>query len=72
MIDLTNHRAEETGQQCRVRASLGDIRCIPLIDHSFDLIVALGVLPWLRSIDEALLEMARVLRPGGLSDRDRR
>jgi ubiquinone/menaquinone biosynthesis C-methylase UbiE len=65
MIERTNARAIKAQQQANVRASLGDVRSISFPDHTFDFLVALGVLPWLHSIDQALLEMLRVLRPGG-------
>src|SRR5262249_51896020 len=34
-------------------------------NDSFDLVVALGVLPWLPTPEAAIREMARVTRPGG-------
>ena len=42
-----------------------DVHALGLASESFDLVVALGVLPWLHSPAEAMREMGRVLRPGG-------
>jgi ubiquinone/menaquinone biosynthesis C-methylase UbiE len=65
MLERTSTRAMAAGQQARVRVRQGDVRGMPFADDMFDLVVALGVLPWLHSIDQALLEIVRVLRPGG-------
>jgi ubiquinone/menaquinone biosynthesis C-methylase UbiE len=51
--------------QDRVTVSRADAHCLPFDESSFDLVVAVGVLPWLHSPQSALAEMSRVLRPGG-------
>ncbi|MBI2736272.1 MAG: class I SAM-dependent methyltransferase [Rhodospirillales bacterium] len=43
----------------------GDIEALPFPDASFDRIVAVTVLCFVRDADRAVAEMARVLRPGG-------
>ena len=48
------------------RVSLGDIERIGFPDASFNVLVAAGVIEYQRRDDEALAEMARVLKPGGL------
>ena len=64
MVALTRSAAREAGLeavQVRVGDALG-------LDHGgglFDLVVAVGVLPWLESDARGLVEMARVLKPGG-------
>jgi SAM-dependent methyltransferase len=65
MIDSTCRRAAAEGVATRVRATLGDIDAIPFADGTFALAGAMGVLPWLPSIDQALREMHRVLQPNG-------
>ncbi len=65
MVDAARRRASEAGVGSRVTARIGDIHAIPFADKTFDLVVALGVLPWLPRIDEPVREMARVLRPDG-------
>jgi predicted ATP-grasp superfamily ATP-dependent carboligase/ubiquinone/menaquinone biosynthesis C-methylase UbiE len=59
--ELVRHRGLESG----LTASLADAQALPFADTSFDLVVALGVLPWLRMPERAVVEMARVLHPGG-------
>jgi ubiquinone/menaquinone biosynthesis C-methylase UbiE len=65
MIDLTRKRLDETGAAERVRMVLADVRHLPMADNSFDLVFALGVLPWLDDPVAAVREMVRVTRPGG-------
>lgn len=43
----------------------GDIRALPFPDASFDVVVAVTVLCFVPQAEQAVLEMARVLRPGG-------
>lgn len=65
MINLTSKRLAETGTAKRVRVVRADARHLPMPDNSFDLVLALGVLPWLDDSLAAVREMARVTRPGG-------
>ena len=65
MIDLTQKRARETGMENRINACVEDIHELSNEDQSFDLIVALGVIPWLHDYQKALTEIARVLAPCG-------
>ena len=65
MLKLTGKRLAETGAAERVRLVRGDVRHLPMADNSFDLVFALGVLPWLDDTLAAVREMARVTRPGG-------
>jgi len=48
-----------------VTVSVGDVHALHWPDATFDLVTALGVLPWLHSPERAVMEMARVARPGG-------
>jgi ubiquinone/menaquinone biosynthesis C-methylase UbiE len=63
MVRTTRRRVADSGAQ--VAAQIGDVHALPFGDHSFALVVALGVLPWLPALDKPLNEMARVLSPGG-------
>ena len=65
MVDLTTQLAARSGVEGRVGVALGDVHRLGFPAGRFNLIVALGVLPWVDSPPEALREMARVLRPGG-------
>jgi ubiquinone/menaquinone biosynthesis C-methylase UbiE len=65
MIALTRRRAVEAGVQQHLQVELGDTHALEFSDATFGLVIALGVLPWLRSPARAVSEMARVLKPGG-------
>jgi SAM-dependent methyltransferase len=65
MLDATRNRAVETGVDSRVTTRIGDVHALPFPEESFDLVLALGVLPWLPQVEKPLREMSRVLRPGG-------
>jgi 2-polyprenyl-3-methyl-5-hydroxy-6-metoxy-1,4-benzoquinol methylase len=65
MIELTQTHARQTGTANRIHASIEDIHELTFEDESFDLIVALGVMHWLHDLRKAMLEIARVLKPGG-------
>jgi ubiquinone/menaquinone biosynthesis C-methylase UbiE len=45
----------------------GDIEALPFSDNSFDAAVASGVFEYLTQDAQALIELARVLKPGGLA-----
>jgi ubiquinone/menaquinone biosynthesis C-methylase UbiE len=55
-------RTDATGWQVRH----GDVHSLPLADESFDVALVHQVLHFLRDPEDALVEAARVLRPGGL------
>lgn len=63
MLELARANAERAG----VHVSLAKLDVHRLVDvaQGYDLVVALGVIPWLHSPEIALAEMSRVLRPGG-------
>lgn len=65
MLHLTSNRLAKTGADGRVRVARADVRHLPMPNDSFDLVFALGVLPWLDDPLAAVIEMARVTRPGG-------
>jgi len=65
MVDTTRNRAIEAGVNSRVATRIGDVHAIPSSDDAFELVLALGVLPWLPEASKPLREMARVIRPGG-------
>ncbi|MFD9892282.1 class I SAM-dependent methyltransferase [Amycolatopsis sp. NPDC059027] len=62
MIEAT---AERVGPAGGVRLSVADIEDMPFGDDSFDVVLAMGVLEYVDA-GNALREVARVLRPGGL------
>lgn len=65
MLNLTSKRLADNGTAERVRIVRADVRRLPMPNNSFDLVLALGVLPWLDDPLAAVREMARVTRPGG-------
>lgn len=65
MIELTQKHAKQAGTANQIHASVEDAHELPFEDESFDLIVALGVLHWLHDLRKAMLEIVRVLKPGG-------
>jgi 2-polyprenyl-3-methyl-5-hydroxy-6-metoxy-1,4-benzoquinol methylase len=65
MVELTRRYAEESGVTELLSVGIGDVCDMDFADDSFDLVVALGVIPWLERPALAIREMARVTRPGG-------
>ena len=63
MLEMTRLSATDAGVGRRVRTCLAAAEHLPYPNRVFDLVLAIGLLPWLRLPGEALLEMARVLRP---------
>jgi ubiquinone/menaquinone biosynthesis C-methylase UbiE len=64
MVELTAERARREGFAESVHVGVADVHALPFADGEFDLIVAVGVLPWLHTPAAAVREMARVLGAG--------
>jgi len=65
MLDLTRQAALDAGVERRVRTSVNSVQELKFPSQCFELVVAMGVLPWLDVPHKALAEISRVLRPGG-------
>ncbi|HEU5383495.1 MAG TPA: class I SAM-dependent methyltransferase [Ktedonobacteraceae bacterium] len=66
MIDQARQNAGESGTAPALLSfEVGDVYSLPYKDASFDLLTAIGVLPWLDKAELAVREMARVTKPGG-------
>jgi SAM-dependent methyltransferase len=52
--------------QHNVKLCQGDIESVPLKESSFDVIICLGVVAYLRTEEKAFRELARALKPGGV------
>jgi ubiquinone/menaquinone biosynthesis C-methylase UbiE len=65
MLARTRRRAADAGVRNRLRVQLGDAQALGFADQTFELVIALGLVPWLQGVGQALEEIARVLRPGG-------
>lgn len=65
MLELARSRGAAAGVPARVALAQADAGELPYADGAFTLVVALGLIPWLRSAAAASGELARVLRPDG-------
>ena len=58
-------RAAFTTATASLRAAVGDVRALPFGDDSFDAIYSMGTIEHFDETEQAVAEMARVLKPGG-------
>ena len=65
MVQLTRQNATNNGVAERVTASLADVHALCFPEGKFDLVIAIGVIPWLHDVALGLSEMQRVLKRGG-------
>ncbi|MFL5628705.1 MAG: class I SAM-dependent methyltransferase, partial [Ktedonobacteraceae bacterium] len=65
MLGLARQGAVEAGVADRLTLGIGDIYALDAEDASFDLVIALGVFPYLDRPEAAVREMTRVTKPGG-------
>jgi ubiquinone/menaquinone biosynthesis C-methylase UbiE len=65
MIELARREVEAAGVGDRVTLGIADAHELAFEDDRFDLVVALGVIPFLHTPAQGLREMRRVLTPGG-------
>ncbi len=65
MLGLTRQAVREAGIDDHVETSLADVCQLSFPPRYFELVVAVGVLPWLECPERGLSEMFRVTRSGG-------
>jgi SAM-dependent methyltransferase len=65
MVKKAQRHAEEAGVVDAVRVVHADAHRMPFAAEQFDVVVALGLLPWLHDPQQAVREMIRLLSPGG-------
>ena len=65
MLQMTSRSGRCECVEDRIRLHLADVHLLPFESRTFDLVIAIGVIPWLHSEFVALQEMQRVLKPGG-------
>jgi ubiquinone/menaquinone biosynthesis C-methylase UbiE len=65
MLELTSQAAAEAGVIRSVKTCLADVCELMLPSDSFEIVVAMGVLPWVDRPEKAISEICRVLRSGG-------
>ncbi len=65
MVELADKQISKVGLESRITTCTGDIHDLAYQNRSFDLIVALGVMPWLHDFQRGLAEISRVLTIDG-------
>ena len=65
MVELARQHAAESATAGLLSVNVGDVYALAFDEGSFDLVFALGVIPWLERPELAIQEMARVTKPGG-------
>jgi 2-polyprenyl-3-methyl-5-hydroxy-6-metoxy-1,4-benzoquinol methylase len=65
MVDVARQTAALAGVDGALHIDTGDANALDFPDASFDLVLAIALLPWLRRAEPAIAEMARVVKPGG-------
>ena len=65
MLGLARERVARYGLAARIDLGLGDAHALDVEDGAFDLVLALGVLPWVARPGWCVREMARATRRGG-------
>ena len=65
MIDQVSSNATRAGLNHLVAAMLSDAHQIKVPSSTFDVVTAIGLLPWVEEPGLALAEMARITKPGG-------
>jgi ubiquinone/menaquinone biosynthesis C-methylase UbiE len=65
MLEVARHHAADAQITNLLSLDLGDVNSLAFEDGTFDLVVAIGVIPWLPRPELAMQEIARVTRPGG-------
>jgi SAM-dependent methyltransferase len=65
MVELARRHAVESGTAELLSVDFGDAYALAFEDDCFDLVIAIGVIAYLKRPELAMREMARVIRPGG-------
>jgi ubiquinone/menaquinone biosynthesis C-methylase UbiE len=65
MVEITRKRIQSHSLEEKVTVEAADVHALPFSAGAFELVVAVGVLPWLHSPADAVEEMARVLSARG-------
>jgi ubiquinone/menaquinone biosynthesis C-methylase UbiE len=65
MLEVATQGAAHAGLAASIDLGIGDAEQLEAADSSFDLVLALGVMPWLDHPARGVREMGRVTRAGG-------
>ena len=64
LVDAASVRLRSAGVSAEL--VVGDVRRLPFLDHEFDLVIDFGTCFHVARADDALREVSRALRPGGI------
>jgi ubiquinone/menaquinone biosynthesis C-methylase UbiE len=65
MVELARQHAADARIADMLTVDIGDSYALAFEDGSFDLVLAIGVIPWIGRVEPVMQEMARVTKPGG-------
>jgi ubiquinone/menaquinone biosynthesis C-methylase UbiE len=65
MLRMTRRNAVHQCLQDRIQLHFADVHALPFAAQTFDVVIAVGVVPWLHTERVAVREMHRVLKHGG-------
>jgi len=65
--EMVNEAKEKFGHLPNVSFKVGNIEAIDAPDNTYDQLICMAVIEYLKTPDRALAEMARVLTPGGIA-----
>jgi len=65
MVEQARRHATASGTAELLCVNLGDVYALPFENNTFDLVIAIGVIPWLEEPELAVQEMARVTKSAG-------
>lgn len=65
MLERTRRHAMEAQVDNLVKTSVASVYRLPFPAAAFSMVLAIGVVPWLDSPQNAVAELARVIKPGG-------
>jgi ubiquinone/menaquinone biosynthesis C-methylase UbiE len=65
MVEQARRHAMESGAAELLSVNLGNVYSLPFGNGTFDLVIAIGVIPWLERPELAIQEMARVTKSAG-------
>jgi ubiquinone/menaquinone biosynthesis C-methylase UbiE len=65
--EMVSEAKEKFGHLPGVHFAVGNIEAIDATDNSYDQLICMAVIEYLKTADPALAEMARVLKPGGIA-----
>jgi len=65
IIKLAKYHIKKKNLSRQVHVTFGDVHKLTFDDHSFDLVIAIGVIGWLHDLPKGIAEISRILKSGG-------